>query len=136
MPGEVRLDEENRLIHVQFYPDSTIEDWRRALVEVQRLSNETGILRVLVDVRQQVNLSSTMDLHDFACHLPPTTSFAVLCELHVNHHRFIESVAYNHGKRVRDFNIEQDAIEWLRKWPNKSATNDMRRNVPSHASQP
>jgi hypothetical protein len=135
MPGDVRLDDEKRLIRVQFYQDSTIEDWRRALLEVQRLSNETGILRVLVDVRQQVNLSSTMDLHDFACHLPPTTSFAVLCELHVNHHRFIESVAYNHGKRVRDFSSEHDAIAWLMKWPNKSAKKDTRQDAPSHVNR-
>ena len=120
MPDEVRLDAENQLMRVRFGPDSTVENWKSALVQVQRLSEETGIRRVLVDVRKQTDLADTITLFDFGSNLPRSIAFAVLCELHLNDRRFIENVAITRGITVRDFDSEHNAIEWLKNWPNKS----------------
>jgi hypothetical protein len=120
VPEEVKVDAENQLIRVHFGSDSTIDDWKSTLLEVERLFGETGFCRVLVDVRKQTNLASTITLFDFCIHLPRSVAFAVLCESHLEEHRFIENVATNRGITVKDFDSEQDAIEWIKKWPNRS----------------
>lgn len=124
MPEEVKIDTVNQLLHVQFFSDSTVNNWKKALVEVERLSEETGFCRVLVDVRKQKDLADTMTLFNFGTHLPRSIKFAVLCELNIEDHRFIESVAINRGINVKDFDSEKNAIEWLKRWPNKSIDSD------------
>ncbi len=119
MSGEVKLDCENELISVQFGSESKVDDWKSVLLEVRQVSEETGICRVLVDVREQTDLASTIELFDFATSLPRSIAFAVLCELHHKDHHFIETVAKNRGITVQDFNSEQKAIEWLERWPNR-----------------
>jgi hypothetical protein len=124
MPEQVTFDAEKQLIRVQFVSDSTVENWKSALVQIERLSEETGICRVLVDVRKQTDLANTIELFTFASKLPRFMVFAVLCEIHLDHHRFIENVATNRGMTIRDFDSEQDAIEWLKNRPNKSMDSD------------
>jgi hypothetical protein len=89
-------------------------------MQVRRLSEETGIRRVLIDVREQTNLADTMELFNFATNLPKSIAFAVLCDIYIDDHRFIEKVAKSRSIAVKDFSSEQDAIEWLKNWPNKS----------------
>lgn len=124
MQGEARLDTEKELIRVEFGSGSTVEDWKIALVQVERLSEETGVCRVLVDVRQQTIMENTFTLFDFGAHLPRSIAFAVLCEIQLENHHFIEDVAANRGIAVRDFDSEQNAIEWLESWPNISMDSD------------
>ena len=124
MPEEVKLNTEKQLMRLQFGSDSTVENWKSALVQVERLSEETGICRVLVDVRKQTNLAGIGILFDFATRLPRSIAFAVLCEIHLDVHHFIENVATNRGITVKDFDSEQNAIEWLKNWPNKSIDSD------------
>ena len=119
MPGEIKIDTENQLIRVYFGSESTVDSWKKALVQVERLSEETGVFRVIVDVRKQTNLSNTMTLFEFGTHLPRSMAFAVLCELHIKNHQFIENVATNRGITVKDFDTEQEAIEWIKIWPNR-----------------
>jgi hypothetical protein len=124
MLKKVRLDSEEQLIRVQFCSYSTVEDWKSSLVLVRRLSEETGIRRVLIDVREQTNLADTMELFHFATNLPKSIAFAVLCEIYIEDHRFIENVAKSRSIAVKDFSSEQDAIEWLKNWPNKIMDHD------------
>ena len=121
---EVKIDKEKQLIRVQFDSNSTVEDWKKALVKVERLSKETGICRVLIDVRRQITTATTTTLFDFGARLPHSIAFAVLCDLLNENHRFIETVAKNRGIRVQDFNSEKKAIEWLEKRPNKKSNHD------------
>ena len=120
MLEEVTIDMESQLMRVQFDSDSTVENWKSALVQVERLSEESGLCRLLVDVRKQTDLADTMTLFDFGSHLPRSIRYAVLCESHLEEHRFIETVATNRGIDIKDFDSEQNAIEWLKEWPNKS----------------
>ncbi len=119
MPEEVKIDTEKQFMRVQFGSDSTVENWKSALVQVEHLSEKTGICRVLVDVRKQTNIAGTGTLFEFGAHLPRSIAFAVLCEIHIDNHRFIEDVATNRAMTVKDFDSEQNAIEWLKNWPRK-----------------
>ena len=118
MPEAVALDREKQLMRVRFDPNATVDDWKSTLVLVRQLSEETGIRRVLIDVRDQTELANTTTLYEFARQLPKSISFAVVCDIHLENHRFIETVATNRGLRVKDFITEPDAIEWLMMWPN------------------
>ena len=124
MPEEVKIDAEKQLMRVQFGSDSTVENWKSALVQAERLSEETGICRVLVDVRKQTNIAGPGTLFDFAAHLPRSIAFAFLCEIRLDNHRCIENVATNRGLTVKAFDSEQKAIEWLKKRPYKNAGSD------------
>ncbi|MCP4748778.1 MAG: hypothetical protein GY874_21985 [Desulfobacteraceae bacterium] len=115
MPKEIWHDEKNQLLRIQFTSESTVDDWKRALEQVERMSEQMGIFRVLVDVREQTDLATTSDLYSFACRLPRSIAFAVLCKIHLNKHTLIEYVAGSKGAIVKDFIFEQDAIEWLKK---------------------
>ena len=119
MANAVELDAENQLLRVQFSSGSTVENWKKTLVQVKRLSKKTGIFRVIVDVRKQTNIANTFELFDFGSRLPSHLAFAVLCEIHLEAHRFIETVATNRGILVKDFDSDQYAMEWLKNIPNK-----------------
>ncbi len=62
MQKDIRIDVNHQLMHAQFFSDSTVEDWKSALIQVEQLSKETGICRVLVDVRKQTRLASMLKL--------------------------------------------------------------------------
>lgn len=124
MPEGVEIDTENQLVRANFGSGSTVENWKKVLIEVERISAETGLRRVLVDVREQTDLASTMTLFDFGVRLPRSIAFAVLCKTDLDEHRFIEDVARNRGIAVKDFASEQDAIMWLKEWPNRGVSGE------------
>ena len=117
MLGTIRVDAANQLIRLEFDQHATMEDWKEAQVLVLPLSNETGIRRVLVDVRKQEGIKQMGKLFEFGAGIPNAMAFAVLSEPNRADHRFVETVALNRGKNVRLFHgSEADAIEWLKKW--------------------
>jgi hypothetical protein len=114
MRGVVTVDAERRFLRFQFDPRATIRDWVEARAIFLRLSEETGIRRALVDVRQQQAAGPVMELFQFGDDIPAGMVFAVLSEPHRDDHKFVETVALNRGKNVRlFFGSEEEAIEWL-----------------------
>lgn len=120
MSGLVTLDKMNELMRVEFGAGSSVDDWKIALEEVKRIYDEKGICRVLVDVRKQEQLAGTMTLFEFGVNLPRSLKYAVLVELHIGEHRFIENVAVNRGINVKMFDTEENATDWLKQWSNKN----------------
>jgi hypothetical protein len=118
MQNEVIFDAEKQLLRVQFSTDSVVEDWKSAMIQIERLSEKTGVRRVLVDIRKQTELASIADLFYFGSQLPRQIAFAVLCDIHKKEYHFIETVARNRSITGKNFEIEQDAIKWLENWPN------------------
>lgn len=104
------------MLRVQFGSNSTIENWKSELEQVERLSEEQDIYRVLVDVREQTDIGSASERYNFGSHLPHSIAFAVLCEQQLVDHHFIELVATCRGASVKDFDSERDAIKWLEGW--------------------
>jgi len=110
----ITVDAERRFLRFQFDQRATVSDWVEARATFLRLSEETGIRRALVDVREQRAAGPTMELFEFGENIPSGMVFAVLSNPHRDDHGFVETVALNRGKNVRlFFGPEQDAIEWL-----------------------
>ena len=122
MRGGIEVDKEKQLLRVLFGPHASVKDWKKALTGVQRLSEETGIRRVLVDVQAQKKTAGTGTLFEFGSHLPLGIAFAILCDLDREDHHFVETIASNRGIPIQDFDSEQEALEWLADWPNASKT--------------
>ena len=120
MQGRVTVDAARRLIRCEFDEDATVEDWREATPLVLRLSAETGIRRVLVDLRQQQAVEQMADLFEFGASIPSTVAFAGLTAPNRADHRFVETVARSRKKNVRLFvTSEEDAIAWLMTCPDE-----------------
>jgi hypothetical protein len=114
MQGTITVDAERRFLRFQFDQRATVSDWVEAQAIFLRLSEETGIRRALVDVRQQQDAGLGMEVFQFGNNIPSGMVFAVLSGPHRADHRFVETVALNRGKSVRlFFGSEEEAIEWL-----------------------
>jgi hypothetical protein len=113
MHGTVTVDPERRFLRFQFDRSATVRDWTEARTLFLRLSEETGIHRALVDIRQQRASGPVVELFRFANAIPSGV-FAVLSHPQADDHKFVETVAVNRGKNVRlFFGSEEEAIEWL-----------------------
>ena len=115
MHAAITVDAERRFLRFRFDQHATVRDWVEARAVFLRLSDETGIRRALVDVRNQQVAGPVMELFKFA-HNIPSGRFAVLSSARYADHQFVETVALNRGKNVRlFFGPEEEAIEWLMK---------------------
>ena len=114
MHATITVDEQRRFLRFQFDPRATLFDWKEAQAAFLRLSEETGIHRALVDVRDQTASAPPLDLFEFGHGIPTGAAFAVLSGPRRGDHEFVETVALNRGKNVRlFFGAEKEAIEWL-----------------------
>ena len=73
MPGDVKVNSDIQIIEVRSYGNVTEEDLRWQLSETQRLSDESGIRRVLIDATEEERLPSTMEFFEFMSTLPSRT---------------------------------------------------------------
>jgi len=114
MRGTVTVDTERRFLRFQFDRDATLGDWKEAQEVFLRLSQESGIRRALVDIREQQGAGPPLELFEFGSQIPSGMAFAVLSVHGRGDHGFVETVAINRGKNVRlFFGSEEEAIEWL-----------------------
>ena len=114
MHAAITVDKRLGFLRFQFDRLATVSDWKEAQAAFLRLSEETGIRRALVDLRQQATAGSHTALFEFGRNLPSAGVFAVLSSPESGDHVFVETVALNRGKNVRlFFGAEEDAIKWL-----------------------
>jgi len=114
MRAAVTIDAERRLLRFVFEQRATVSDWVEARATFLRLSEETGICRALVDVREQRVAGPVAELFEFGSSIPSGMVFAVLGNRHSEDHKFVETVALNRGKNVRlFFGSEEEAVAWL-----------------------
>ena len=114
MQGRITVDPGQRFLRFQFAQGATVRDWIEAQAIFLRLSEESGIRRALVDVRNQQAAGPVTELFKFAHNIPPGMVFAVLSDSLSDDHKFVETDALNRGKNVRlFFGSEEEAIEWL-----------------------
>lgn len=116
MHGSVTVDSARRFLRFQFDERATLADWKEAQAIFQKLSEETGIRRALVDLRKQGEAGPRLELFEFGRNIPSGMVFAVLSDAGRGDHEFVETVALNRGKSVRlFFGPEEEAIDWLLK---------------------
>ena len=104
-----------RYLRFEFDRDATVGDWKKAQAHLMQLMRETGVRRVLVDLRNQKASGHWAELFNFGANIPDGMAFAVLADPRREDYKFIETVALNRGKAVRLFpSGEEDAgIRWL-----------------------
>ena len=115
MRGQVTVAPGKRFLRFEFDPNATVDDWKKAQALLMQLVKETGIQRVLVDVRSQKASGHFAELFNFGAGIPDGMAFAVLADPGREDYRFIETVALNRGKTVRLFPPDREAaaVRWL-----------------------
>lgn len=115
MRGQATVEKARGFLRFEFDEAATIEDWREAQALCMQVSLQTGIRRVLVDLRRQRLSGRDLDLFNFGVGVPDGMVFAVLADQKRGDYRFVETVALNRGKIVRLFPPDEAeaAIQWL-----------------------
>jgi len=115
MPEIVEYDAQAKLIRVRAWGTDTIGDWLSSKDQVVQHFHEHGAAQLLVDVRDQERAPDGLDIFDFGKNWPAEIRTAILVgEETREEQQFLETVATNRGKRMRAFDNEVDALEWLR----------------------
>jgi hypothetical protein len=95
---------------------TTIDDRVRNRAKTLEFARENNVNRVLLDMRRQESLSSTVDIHDFAATIPKITcglKIAVVYNSGDAVPKFIETVAKNRGAFIKGFHCFDRALDWL-----------------------
>lgn len=116
MPETVRLSSELGIIEVRSFDDVSLADVDSSLTEVERIRKETGVDRVLVDVRKQTSMPEMSGTFQIASSLPDSLRIALLFSEGQSTEediRFVESIAGNGGVTIQAFPSEDEALQWL-----------------------
>ena len=119
MPETVRIREDQGIIEVRSYGQVLLEDMLRSQKKVDRIYQEKGYTKTLIDAREEVELPSTVELFIFGIGLGETFvasvgKFAVVVsEKTISSLEFIASTARKRGVQMMTFNSVQEATGWL-----------------------
>ncbi len=94
----------------------TLEGRINNVSTIMQFCRENRVANLIVDLRQQINKTSTMQMFDFASSLPDATRGLkiALVTLHDDEDiAFAENVAANRGATTRMFETIDDAMVWL-----------------------
>ena len=116
MSDEVRVNESEGIIEVVSSGVLTREDMESTKARLQRILDEKGISRVLIDTARLQSLPSTIDIiavwstysRDLKIALLVTVSNPINKDI-----AFSETVGVNRGKRVKMFWDKEEARQWL-----------------------
>ena len=120
MTYEILVSADSGYIIVKVVGEITRENASQFGLQAQEKGIELGLNRYLFDVRQAVNVESTLDNYEYAYQDMKTTGLrrsarvALLAREGDRSHRFIEVVTRNAGYNVRMFTDEVLAVEWLK----------------------
>ncbi len=93
-----------------------LEDRKRNLECLTQFCSENGISQVIVDTRQQVHMTSTMENFEFGTLLSKAMrgiQFAIVRHSSDEEVQFADNVAANRGARCRSFVTLEEAQRWL-----------------------
>lgn len=117
MPYELKVNEESGILELKSYGPVSGEEITESMIEIQHLSEETGIRLLFVDSREVDKMPNTIDLFELTSRFPRFLKMAILVpadsEL-METYKFGETVGVNRGIPLRVFTSASDAIEWLK----------------------
>jgi hypothetical protein len=119
MPETVRIREDQGIIEVRSYGRVVLEDMLRSRKTIDRIYQERGYTKTLIDAREGVQLPSTVDLFMFGIGLGETFvanvgKFAiVVSEKTRSSLEFIASTARKRGIQMMTFASVKEATAWL-----------------------
>ena len=117
---QIALSDDGSYIRITFFVDMTNELAERSLFEGYRLSEETGVLKHLIDVTRVRSAQSTTDMYMLAYKRlsvsPLYRNFKIAVVTHPddNSHDFVETLLLNIGANGKVFKNEDKAIAWLK----------------------
>ena len=94
----------------------TVEDRKKNLDRIATFCEENGLTRLIVDTRQQVNRTSTMQMFDFSAMVSKVMGgvrIAIVRHTTDAETQFGEDVAANRGACSRSFSTVEEAQDWL-----------------------
>ena len=116
---QIALSDDGSYMRLTFLVDITNEIVDRSHIEMSRLSEETGVLKHLIDSsRVQAAQSATdmyMLIHKELSVSPVFRTFKIAIVTHPNDdsHDFIETLFFNSGVNGKLFKNEDEALVWL-----------------------
>lgn len=116
MSEEITINNELGIIEVFSHGKLTHEDSISSIAAIEKLMNETGVMKVLSDTRKQVSAPSTTGIFEFGARLPRSVKIAVIVSEEqptAEDVSFLENVALNRGVNIKTFSSSEDALGWL-----------------------
>lgn len=119
MPETVRIREDQGIIEVRSYGRVLLEDMLCSQKKTDRIYQERGYTKTLIDAREAIRLPSTVDLFIFGIGLRETFianvgKFAVVVsEKTRSSLEFVASTARKRGVQMMTFSSVQEATGWL-----------------------
>lgn len=114
MPATFTVSEDGTYLTETFIGNHTAEMFRVIAEELRAQMRQTGIVNVLVDIRAQQAPLPILDAYqlwnDLALRIPVKARLAVLVTWKRTGPTFAETVALNHGVRIRNFDDEGEAL--------------------------
>jgi hypothetical protein len=117
---QIALSDDGSYMRLTFLVDITNELVDRAHVEMSRLSEETGVLKHLVDSTRVRAAQSVTDMcmliHNELSVSPLFKTFKIAIVTHPDDssHNFIETLLVNSGATGKIFKNEDQALAWLK----------------------
>ncbi|MEM7551449.1 MAG: hypothetical protein AAF363_17335 [Bacteroidota bacterium] len=114
MPEIVFFNSECQIINVESSGKTDIEDWRKSLNEINNLSTEHNVKKVLVDTSLQEGSPSEVDIFNFAIEIPEKLKVAIYDpKIKSQKQEFLAKVGQARKKQLCLFKQKEKAIEWL-----------------------
>ena len=96
--------------------EMTLKDREDSRHHVMQFCQENSINQVILDTRQEINKTRTMQMFDFAAAIPERMRglrIAVIRQADDEEIKFGENVAINRGANLRTFLTLEDAQRWI-----------------------
>ena len=114
---QIALSDDGSYLRITFLVDMTNELVERSFVEGTRLSEETGVLKHLVDVTRVRSAQRPKDMYMLTYkQLSVWRNFTIAVVTHPDDksHDFIETLLFNIGATGKVFKNEDEALAWLK----------------------
>ena len=116
MPDQIRINEKLKIIEVHSAGEISKDDITNTISTALSIYNDQGIFRTLADVTQVEKLPPLPEIYKLFSTLPKDLIISFLIkkdQTTLKDITFIETVALNHGARIRLFFRQDSAISWL-----------------------
>lgn len=116
MSYELKILPDTRIAIFCWSGDMTLKDRDDSRHRVMQFCQENSIHKVILDTRQEINKTRTMQMFDFSATIPEHMRglrIAVIRQSDDGEIKFGENVARNRGANLRTFLTLEDAQSWL-----------------------
>jgi hypothetical protein len=118
VPDLVEINKEDGIIEIKSFGVLSQRDFESSVAEVNRIKNETGVNKVLVDTREQElvpDITTLFKLFSESLSELKVAMFANKEQSTLSALQFSETVAHNRKVEIKIFFLREAALVWLNK---------------------